>query len=111
MNNSRRILFACVLSLGVMVQSPVAQDFAPGVLITRPAKPEPKATNIAPVVRGFQEAALFRNGDVLAGLLVSISTNTVTWKHPDAPAPVQLRLPLVFELQLKSESRSHNDST
>jgi hypothetical protein len=84
----------------------------PGILILRPQKVEaPRVTN-APVVRGFQEAALFRNGDVLAGSLMGIRSNqTVIWKHPDAKEPVELSMEALAELQIKAESKSHNDST
>ena len=49
--------------------------------------------------------------DVLAGMLVGIQSNTVIWKHPDATGPVHLKIPLISELQVKAESRTHNTST
>jgi hypothetical protein len=84
---------------------------APGVLILRPQKEAtPKPTN-APIGRAFQEGVLFRNGDMLAGSLIGIQSNKVIWKHPDATGPVELTTKELAELQLKAESKSHNDST
>lgn len=84
----------------------------PGVLITRPVKEQkPPSTNNLSNLRTSQEAALFRNGDLLAGSLVGLSSNVVTWKHPDATAPVELAVKALSELQIKSESKTHNDST
>ena len=105
---SRRIfqlfaLFAALMGPGLLAQ--------PGVLITRPVRAEAPPTNAPRVLRGFQEAALFRNGDILAGSLIGIGSNTISWKHPDAAEPVRLRMPLISELQIKSESRSHSEST
>jgi hypothetical protein len=107
MNSIRAILLAIAL-----VALPTAGRAQ--ILITRPANEEkPAATNTAGVtaVRGSQEAALLRNGDVLAGSLQGIQSNVVTWKHPDAAAPVQLKVPAISELQVKAESKTHNDST
>jgi hypothetical protein len=80
-------------------------------LILRPKKEEPAKHTNAPLGRSFQEAALFRNGDVLTGSLIAIRSNQVMWKHPDASAPVELTSKELGELQLKAESKSHNDST
>jgi hypothetical protein len=108
MNRARAYIIR-VFAVVAALANAYGQDI--GVLITRPQKEEkPKATN-APMVRGSQEAALLRNGDILAGALVGIESNIVTWKHPDASGPVQLRIPSIAELQVKGEARSHNDST
>jgi hypothetical protein len=82
------------------------------VLITRPVREEkPPPTNPPPTIRGNHEAILLRNGDILAGSLLGIVSNTITWKHPEGAAPIQLKLPAISELQIKAESRTHNDST
>jgi hypothetical protein len=107
MNSARQILFS-VCALSALLTSRAQ----PGVLILRPQQEQkPKPTNTAPTIRGLHEAALLRNGDILAGALVGIRSNTITWKHPDAATTVQLNLPAVAELQVKGESRSHSDST
>lgn len=104
-----KALFISILSAVGIAVSVRAQ----GVLITRPARPSaPVATNAPPPsVRGNQEAAVFRSGDILAGSLIGVLSNTVTWKHPDASGPVDLQAGALAELQIKSESKSHNEST
>jgi hypothetical protein len=97
------LLFVLAYALSLRAQ--------PGVLILRPQKEEkPKATN-SMVGRGFQEAALFKNGDVLAGTLLGIQSNLVVWKHPDAQKAVELTAAMLAELQIKAESKSHSAST
>jgi hypothetical protein len=110
MNSARKILFILIAALLLNVGR--AQDLG-GVLILRPDKEQKAAplTNAPPALRPSQEGVLLRNGDVLAGTLQTIQSNVVTWKHPDAAAPVQLKIPSIAELQVKSESRTHNDST
>jgi hypothetical protein len=107
MNKARQILFS-IFALMALLSTGRAQ---PGILITRPPKEEQPIGTNAPAIRGFQEAVLLRNGDVLAGSLQGIQSNVVTWKHPDAAAPVELKVPAISELQVKAESRTHNAST
>src|SRR4051812_7904945 len=85
----------------------------PGVLILRPDKEQKLAapTNAAPTLHPSQEGVLLRNGDILIGALQTIQSNIVTWKHPDAAAPVQLKVPSIAELQVKAEPRTHAEST
>jgi hypothetical protein len=107
--SSVRQFFLSLLAVAASVASSHAQLNA---LILRP-QPEEKAapaTN-APSIRGFQEAVLLRNGDILAGSLQGIQSNIVTWKHPDAANAVDLKIPAISELQVKAESRTHNAST
>ena len=69
----------------------------PGVLILRPEKDQKTTppTNAAPTLHPSQEGVLLRNGDILTGTLQTIQSNIVTWKHPDAAAPVQLKIPSI----------------
>lgn len=126
MNKARQILFS-ILALAAVITGRAqvievravggGQQLAVGqggaqVLITRPAREEkPPITNATPTIRGNHEAILLRNGDILAGSLLAIQSNTITWKHPDAASPVELKLPAISELQVKAESHTHNDST
>src|SRR4051812_45559270 len=103
-----RALFILVFLFVALAKAQVQPD----VLILRPQKEAlPARPTNGPVVRGFQEAALFRNGDVLAGTLVGIRSNQVVWKHPDAKESVELTMDSLAELQIKAETKSHNDST
>jgi hypothetical protein len=112
MNSAREILVSVLAFAALLLARPVFAQGAPGVLILRQQPEEQtKPTNAAPSIRGLQEAVLLRNGDILGGALVAIQSNNITWKHPDAASAVELKLPAVSELQLKAESRSHNDST
>lgn len=109
MSNARITIFAVTALLAL--RSSLAQ--APGVLIIRPGKEQTvtSTTNAAPTLRASQEAILLRNGDILGGTLQSIQSNLVTWKHPDAAAPVELKIAGIAELQVKSEARTHAEST
>jgi hypothetical protein len=96
------------------LQAQAQVQIQPGILITRPARPAQKTEPVQavpPTINSSMEAALLKNGDILAGALIGIQSNTITWKHPDAAAPIQLSLPQLSELQVKAESHSHNDST
>lgn len=68
-------------------------------------------TNSLSAGRVFQEAVLFKNGDLLGGTLRGITSNSVAWQHPDAAAAIDLQKSHLSELQLLAEPRSHNAST
>jgi len=106
MNSARVISF---FATALLAGSAFAQS---GVLILRPRADQASAnTNTPAAPRTFSEAALFKNGDALAGSLQSIRSNIVVWKHPDATEAVELSRPMISELQLRAESQTHNAST
>jgi hypothetical protein len=115
MINARPILlslFAAAAISSVAGAEQLRGQITTDLLIRGPKEAEQSpATNSPPIARGTQEAAVFRNGDALAGTLVAIRSDTVTWKHPDAKAPIELNVPALAELQVKAESRTHSEST